>query len=266
MSKKHANQDHNFDALASRFRRNIYQTLKGQLRLAVLRQDFDEFIPSTPLSVLDVGAGQGHWALELTRRGHRVLLNDLSAQMLAQAQEQFESAELSLEARAQTRWLQGPIQELAGGLQERFDMITCHAMMEWLEEPKTLFPLLMPLLKPGAWLSLVFYNVHGLVYKNLLRGNFAKVEAKDFRGYRGSLTPASPLAPEQVLSWSHAAGLQLMCHSGIRVFHDYVLDPQLRNSNPEALIRHELACSRLDPYRGLGRYVHLLFRAPSEGR
>lgn len=261
-NKKHAHQDHNFDTLAKRFQRNIYQTLKGQLRLAVLRQDFDEFIPVRPLSVLDVGAGQGHWALELTRRGHRVLLNDLSAQMLAQAREQFELAQLPPEALAQTRWLQGPIQALAGDLQEHFDLITCHAMMEWLEDPKTLFPLLMPLLKPGGWLSLVFYNVHGLVYKNLLRGNFAKVEAKDYRGYRGSLTPVSPLEPEQVLAWSQTAGLQLICHSGIRVFHDYVLDPQQRNSNPEALIRNELACSRQDPYRGLGRYVHLLLRAP----
>lgn len=265
MGNRHVHQDHNFDALTDRFQRNVYQTLKGQLRLAVLRQDFDEYIPHQPLSVLDVGAGHGHWALELTRRGHRVLLNDLSSQMLAQARRQFEGGGLSAQALAKTRWREGPLQELSSQLDESFDMITCHAVIEWLEQPETLFPLLMPLLKPGGWLSLVFYNVHGLVFKNLLRGNFAKVEAKDFRGYRGSLTPVSPLAPEQVLAWSRSFGLGLVCHSGIRVFHDYVLDAHQRNSNPEALIRNELALSREEPYRGLGRYVHLLLRLPEQG-
>jgi len=37
--------EHNFDDLAPRFARNIYSSMKGEIRLAVLKRDFQEFLP-----------------------------------------------------------------------------------------------------------------------------------------------------------------------------------------------------------------------------
>ncbi len=261
MGKKHPRADRNFDDLSRRFGKNIYQTMKGQLRLAVLRRDLIDWVPEgQALQVLDVGAGQGHWALELTRMGHQVLLTDISAGMLQEAQSLFAEAGLSPSALAATKWLQAPVHELPARLPRTFDMVVCHAVLEWLAEPQKALAHLASVARPNGWLSLIFYNVDGLIFKNLLRTNYKKVLQSDFTGARGSLTPVNPLHPSEVLTWLDEAGFELVCQSGIRVFHDYILDPLARARDAEQVIQLELAYSRRAPYRDLGRYIHILAR------
>lgn len=260
--RKHAQQDKSFDGLGSRFARNIYNTMKGQLRLAILRRDFAEHVSGRALRVLDIGAGQGHWALELLRQGHEVTLSDVSAEMLQQAQENIETSDVNADVRDRARFVQRPMQALGDLLQEPFDVITCHAVIEWLDQPQSLFKHLQPLLKSGVVLSVIFYNRDGLIFKNMLRTNYQKVLQEDFRGARGSLTPLNPLQPEDVRDWAKEAGLQLVCHSGIRVFHDYVLDPELRKKDPQDVVALELAYSQRPPFRDLARYVHFLWQMP----
>ena len=86
VSKKQ--QDRNFDGIAGKFQKNIYQTTKGRLRQAVLLRDFAECADlATPSRILDVGAGQGQLALALAEQGHQVTLTDLSQDMLDMALE-----------------------------------------------------------------------------------------------------------------------------------------------------------------------------------
>src|SRR5690606_13001596 len=86
-------------------------------------------------------------------------------------------------------------------LDDQFDLVLCHAVMEWMAEPQSLLPCLHRYIKPGGWLSLTYYNRHSLIFKNLLRTNFKKIIAQDFRGAKGSLTPINPLEPDQVDAW-----------------------------------------------------------------
>ncbi len=260
MNNRHPEQDISFDGLAQRFKGNIYNTLKGQLRLAVLARDFAEWLPDHPLSVLDLGAGQGQCALELTRRGHRVLLSDTSAEMLSLARENFYSSDLEPEALDATRWLHSPLQQVRDHVQEEFDLVTCHAVIEWLAQPESLLEHVSGMIRRDGWLSLIFYNINGLIFKNLLRTNYRKILQENFRGQKGSLTPLNPLRPEVVLEWLSNAGYDVICQSGIRVFHDYVLDPTLREKDLDQAIALELTYSRLMPYRDLGRYIHVLCR------
>jgi S-adenosylmethionine-dependent methyltransferase len=257
MNDKHPESDRNFDDLAQRFQRQIYGSMKGRLRLAVLRRDFAEYLPPGPLQVLDVGAGQGQWALEMLAAGHSVYLTDISEAMLAAARQNIANSDLPESCKQRARWLQCGVQELTSNIEETFDVVICHAVMEWLEQP---LQWIEPLLKSRGWLSLIFYNQDGLIFKNLLRTNYAKVENRDFRGRNGGLTPLNPLAVDKVLAWLDAADYELVCHSGIRVFHDYVLDKQNYQKDPESVERLELLYSRQSPFRELGRYQHLLLR------
>ncbi|SMF41421.1 S-adenosylmethionine-dependent methyltransferase [Alteromonadaceae bacterium Bs31] len=251
--------DRNFDDLAMRFRRNIYGSLKGQIRLGVLERDFREHIPhfladSSGLTIADIGAGQAQFSHLLAQYGASVVLNDISEQMLQLAKDNFVQDE------ARLKIIQCPLQMLSSTLSEaKFDLVLCHAVIEWMAQPFTLFKYLRELLKPGAYLSFTFYNMNGLEYKNLLRTNY-KFDADNFRSFRGSLTPWHPQKPEVMLEHLEAHGFKTLVKSGIRVFHDYILDPEQRKREPEQVFAKELEYSQKEPFWQLARYIHYLCR------
>lgn len=258
--------DRNFDDLAPRFANNVYGGLKGTLRLAVLEQDFAQCFPQalaasgkTPLRVLDAGGGQGQFGLQLAARGHTLVLCDISAQMLALAR-----ANAIIKGLTEVDFRQCSIQHMSARVQngedDGYDLVLCHAVLEWVVDQQGLLESLLALVKIGGILSLTFYNRHGLIMKNLLRGRRPPILDTTYKPNPGSLTPTRPLDPEEVLQALRSEHWELLCHSGIRVFHDYLLSPQGRAMPEEALIRLELELSRQEPYRSLGRYQHLLAR------
>lgn len=257
--------DRNFDDLAHRFQRNIYDRLKGDIRLTVLERDLRETIPHLfvpvsdrkPMKVLDAGGGLGQFSRILAAAGHEILLCDISSKMLDMAKAESDKAGLSEKISFLNRSIQDVCSERSG----QFDLVLCHAVLEWVSEPEVLLQHLVNALAPEGWMSLTFYNRNSIIIKNLLRGNFAKAAQEEYRGYRGSLTPTYPLAPESVYRWVDALPLTIQSHSGIRCFHDYLLDPLLRQSSPDNQLELELRFSRQEPFRSMARYIHLLLSA-----
>jgi len=255
--------DRNFDDLAHRFRNRIYGGLKGDVRLAVLNRDLAPLLAEGAgnLKIVDAGGGQGQFALDLAAGGHRVLLADISAQMLAQAAAQVEERQL----RERVTLLHRPLQELPEVPElQGADLVICHAVLEWLAQPKQAIEQLRKLLKPGGYLSLTFYNRRALEFRLLQRGSFRQldrnIETGHWGGHPGSLTPQNPLLQEWVQDWLAQAGLSVVAHSGIRCFHDF-MTPAIREKLPAAaIVEKELEYSRIDPYRQLARYIHLLCR------
>jgi len=254
-------QDTNFDQLGPRFQRNIYNSAKGKIRLAVLQRDFKEqpgdHLALDQAKVLDAGAGQGQFSLFLAQQGAHITLCDISRNMLDTARENFKNAGI-----AETRFAieHCSLQNIPGLRAGRYDLVLCHAVAEWLEQPEDIFHSLLPALKNGGYFSLIFYNFHGLEFKNLLRTNFKHFDRNNFSSFRGSLTPKNPLMPDDVLAMSQKHELKLLVKSGIRVFHDYVLSKEDREREPEALLEKELQYSQIEPFWKLARYIHFLFQ------
>lgn len=267
-------EDRNFDDLAPRFARNIYGGLKGRIRLEVLRRDFAQVLPgwlepnagNARQRVLDAGGGQGQFSLPLAAAGHDLTLCDLSSAMLALARTAAAEA-----AVPHVTFRQASIQELAreciDGHMALFDLVICHSVLEWVVDQPGLIASLAQLLRPGGVLSLTFYNRHGLVMKNLLRGRRPPILDGSFTPSAGSLTPTRPLDPQDVLRWlgcspetDHSGPWQLLHRSGIRVFHDLLLTPEGRAMDPEQLVALELELSTQEPWLSLGRYQHILAR------
>ncbi|MDF2487803.1 MAG: SAM-dependent methyltransferase [Pseudomonas sp.] len=245
--------DRHFDELASRFAQKIYGGAKGAIRLAVLQADLAEVLPETPLRVLDVGAGLGHMSLWLAERGHQVTLAEPAAPMLDGARARF------AEAGRQATFIQAPWQDLPGQLAEPFDLVICHAVLEWLAEPETILAPLHQLTRPGGWLSLAFYNRDALVYRNLLKGHLRKLRSDSLAGEKQSLTPQKPLDPRTL-----RAQLEPIWHvekeSGVRVFHDYMPREFQAKAELADLLEMELAHRRHPAFAGLGRYLHWICR------
>lgn len=266
MAKQPIDQDRNFDDLAQRFQKNIYGGLKGDIRLAVLERDFrehfqcvpfGEYKPAKPLRILDAGGGQGQFSLQFAKAGHSVVICDISAEMLKLAEAEVVYQNLQ----HQVTLLHCAIQDVGQNLpnvDSQFDVVLCHAVMEWVADPAVLLSYLIERIKPKGFLSLTFYNLHSLIYKNLLRTNFKKIQQQDFAGSRGSLTPINPLYPEQVFEWLEALPVERLTTSGIRVFHDYIFNEEHRERDPQSVVELELEFSQKQPYQLLGRYIHVL--------
>ena len=256
------NQDRNFDDISAHFEKKIYGGLKGEIRLAVLRHDIFGWVKSwqqthnRPLRVLDVGAGLAQISIELAKDGHDVTINDISANML-------EIAKQNAGETAQTIiWHTCPYQQLDDKLTGKYDLILCHAVLEWLAEPKLIMDffdrwLVDDRAEKGV-LSLCFYNPASFVYRNLVMGNFNLLHNKDFKADNGSLTPNHPVAKDEVLAWINDHHYQILHTSGLRVFHDYSPLKRGGHTNPQAVIEMEVAYSGQDPYKWLGRYLHFL--------
>lgn len=263
-AQKFSGQDRNFDGLAGRFKRKIYGGLKGEIRIAILQRDLYAHISALSgrkkLRILDAGGGQGQFSLSLAALGHHVTLCDISSDMLALAAE--EVVNRGLEERVEIR--HQSIQSLAENVSEQnsgvlpFDLVLCHAVMEWVIEPEPLLSRLSALVAPDGYLSLTFYNENSVIMKNLLRGNFNRVLEKDYAGFPGSLTPTQPLSPDKVESWFFALPFQILCKSGIRCFHDYILDPIIQQHSPETVLALEMQLSQQESFTALARYIHIL--------
>ncbi len=252
-------QDRNFDDLAGRFIKNIYGSDKGEIRLHILWRDLQQsLLPLLPpqARILDAGSGLGQLSQRLGKLGHQLSLCEISQDLLMSAKDRFatESPELSVE------FLHCAIQELPSKINGQFDVVLCHAVLEWLAHPRETLTELLQHLKPGGYLSLAFYNKHSLVYRNLLRGNFRKIIDENWRGDPGSLTPIHAFQPDEVLAWLHDWGYEIVIHSGIRVFSDYIDTDKKRLVTLNDILDMELRFSRVEPYRSLGRYIHLLAR------
>ncbi|AZS49377.1 methyltransferase domain-containing protein [Entomomonas moraniae] len=241
--------DRYFDELAGRFAEKIYGSTKGAIRLAVLQQDLATVLPNKPINVLDIGAGQGHISLWLAQQGYHVTVTEPSAVMLDTAKEQFAQAKLTAD------FIQQPWQQLS--FNQSFDLVICHAVLEWLADPLSILDTLKTFTHPRGTLSLAFYNKDALIYRNLLKGHFKKLKKQQFSGEKQSLTPQNPIASNE-LKQAMNTDWEIIAQSGIRVFHDYMPFDFQAKADPNELIEMELAYCKHPTFSGLGRYTHWL--------
>lgn len=247
---KHRQGDQSFDDRAVHLQKNIYGSDKGRLRLMVLQRDLAPLIESQPpLSVLDAGCGAGlmsEWALS---HGHRVTACDSAAVMVSEVKTR-------LGDKANLNAFQSTIQALPDDGQ--YDVIFCHAVLEWIDDQTALLDKLAGLLKPGGTLSLMFYNAWAREMAQMVYGNFDYID----RGYqvrqRVKLSPHYPAFPDVVERQLAERNLHVTVRSGIRVFYDIIRDRAHYQSLADDIIRHELRVSREYPYWQMGRYVHFL--------
>ena len=262
--------DRSFDEIADHFEKKVYGGLKGDIRLAVLRRDIFDYVDEMsctlgrPLRILDVGAGLAQIAIELADQGHTLVINDISVSMLEKAQVSAAQGNKTRESneRLDITWHVCPYQQLAEKLAdkpEKFDLIICHALLEWLAEPAAVMDFFDEQLTDNGALSLCFYNPASFDYRNLIMGNFNLLDNTDYKAdNKKSLTPNHPVAKEEVEAWLKTHEYQILVASGLRVFHDYSPLKRGGHNDPEAVIRMELRYSQLEPYKWLGRYLHLL--------
>ena len=249
-------QDRIFDGLAKRFSQRIYDNPKGKIRLAILQDDLNNTVDlSRPLKVLDMGGGLGQMSIWLAQQGHQVTLCEPANDMLSAASETI--ATLGLDDKIQC--CNHSLQQHCSEHSEKYDLIIFHAVLEWLANPQQSLQAILTLLKPNAILSMMFYNHHSAVMRSLMVADFKRIRNNYIAamGNKG-FTPISPLEPDQVIQWLDEFGTDLLSWTGVRTFHDYMHPEARKKAKLDDVLEMERKYSRIEPWRSMARYQHVI--------
>ncbi|MDG9728781.1 MULTISPECIES: class I SAM-dependent methyltransferase [unclassified Streptomyces] len=210
------------------------------------------------LRVLDVGMGQGTQALRLARAGHQVTGLERDATMIAAARDALAGQPEGI--RERMRIIEGDGRDTGVHfLPGSFDVVLCHGVLMYVEEPDPLLAGLARMLAPGGLLSLLVRNGDALAMRPALHGGWAGAlaafDTTIYRNHLGLDVRADRLAP--LTAKLASIGAPLHTWYGVRVFTDAAPDDAPVPDDLELLLAAEMRAGRTDPYRGVAALLHL---------
>ncbi|WP_151483991.1 class I SAM-dependent methyltransferase [Streptomyces albicerus] len=210
------------------------------------------------LRVLDVGMGQGTQALRLARAGHQVTGVEQDAKMLAVAREALAAEPEGIRGRMRLVESDGRdtgVHFLPGS----FDVVLCHGVLMYVEEPDPLLAGLARMLAPGGLLSLLVRNADALAMRPGLAGDWAGALASfDTTTYTNRLGLDVRADRLDALTGTLAGiGAPLHAWYGVRVFTDTAADDAAVPDDVDVLLAAEERAGRTDPYRRVAALLHL---------
>ncbi|WP_326726236.1 methyltransferase domain-containing protein [Streptomyces sp. NBC_00243] len=210
------------------------------------------------LRVLDVGMGQGTQALRLARAGHQVTGLEQDAKMLAVARQALAAEPEGI--RGRVRLIEGDGRETGVHfLPGSFDVVLCHGVLMYVQEPDPLLAGLARMLAPGGLLSLLVRNADALAMRSGLAGDWAAaLTAFDTTSYTNRLG-LDVRADRLSTLTSTLAGIGAPLHAwyGVRVFTDTAADGASLPADLDSLLAAEERAGRTDPYRQVAALLHL---------
>lgn len=210
------------------------------------------------LRVLDVGMGQGTQALRLARAGHQVTGVEQNPAMISAAREALAVEPEGIRERVRLVQSDGRdtgVHFLPGS----FDVVLCHGVLMYVEEPDALLAGLARMLAPGGLVSLLVRNGDALAMRPGLSGDWADaLGAFDTTAYRNRLGLDVRADRLETLTATLAGiGAPLHAWYGVRVFTDTVADDAEIPGDLESLLVAEERAGRTEPYRRVAALLHL---------
>ncbi|MFE7858981.1 class I SAM-dependent methyltransferase [Streptomyces sp. NPDC101209] len=210
------------------------------------------------LRVLDVGMGQGTQALRLARAGHQVTGLEQDATMVAAARAALAAEPEGI--RERVRIIEGDGRDTGVHfLPGSFDVVLCHGVLMYVEEPDALLAGVARMLAHGGLLSLLVRNADALAMRPGLYGDWAgALAAFDTVAYRNRLGLDVRADRLETLT-ATLAGIGAPLHTwyGVRVFTDTAADDAEPPADVETLLAVEERAGRTDPYRRVAALLHL---------
>lgn len=236
------------------------KTPEGRLRLDLAFANLQEFLPQgrRSLQALDLGCGTGEIALRLARLGFHITLLDASLPMLDFA----ESAARDAGVLERITLKQGDATQLAALFDaERFDLIVCHNVLEFVDEPAAVLRSATRILRDrSSLISVLVRSRAGEVMKAaLVNGDLAGAERnltaewgdESLYGGRVRLFTA-----EDLNAMLGAASLKVTTERGVRVVSDYLPPEISREGEYEQILQLERKLGMRPEFAAVARYTH----------
>ncbi|MCL2299655.1 MAG: methyltransferase domain-containing protein [Firmicutes bacterium] len=213
------------------------------------RLQWEQLAFAQGLRILDFGSGTGKTADHLAALGD-VTAVEPSADMLAQ------------------RHCENGYRQIHGGIDdlpdEPFDLVTCHNVLEFVEDRERYLEELAKRVKPGGRLSIVKHNLPGRAMRQAVLQNDPAGALALLRGEM----PSNPFGAIHVydtgelVAWAANHGFALEKHCGIRAFYSLREDDDGWDDPAWGEAAHglEQAAAELEPYRSIAFYHHVILR------
>lgn len=234
--------------------------LSNVVRQHLVASQLAELAADAPLRVLDAGCGQGTQALLLARAGNAVTGLDPSPDLLAEFRAAL--AAEPADVRARVRLVAGTGTDAPQRTPGPFDLVCCHGVLMYLDDPGPILAALSAVAAPGARMSLLVRNGLATAMRAGLRGDAAgALAAFDRLDYVNRLGIAARAhTPAQLDGVLAPLGWRAERWFGVRVFSDHRDEPTT-TPGPEldALLAAEREAGRRDPYRQVAALLHLVY-------
>jgi S-adenosylmethionine-dependent methyltransferase len=238
------------------------ETPEGQLRLDLAFANLQEFLPAATggLHALDIGGGTGANAVRLARLGIHVTLLDSSVEMLNLAEHAARASGLS----SQIELKDGDATQIPKLFAaESFDLIICHNILEFVEDPDSVLrDAVRALRDPCSIFSTLVRNQAGDVLKAAIRdGDLAAAEHNLTAEwgieslYGGSVRL---FRRENLQGMLNEAKLATIAERGVRCIADY-LPPQVsRSAEYDQILDLERKLGSRPEFAAVARYTQFI--------
>jgi len=234
----------------------------GRLRYRTAWRNIARHTGDRILRILDVGGGDGMDAIHYARLGHSVTLTDCSPTMLSEATRSAEeqgvadrltTCEIGAEA----------VPDLLR--EQRFDLILCHMMIEFVPDARALLGGICKLLPTGGLLSLLDTNRYSDVYMRAFQMNSLPdarkaVGAKEYlHPWVNRLTPR--FSADEFIGQLNRHGCSLVGHYGVLNICAYLPnEPKFDEQYFGELEELERCLTDKYPYYLLARFFQVIAR------
>lgn len=205
------------------------------------------------LDIVDVGGGTGGLAVPLAALGHNLTVVDPSPDALAAAQRRAAEAGTRL---ASVQGDAASLDAVAGAASA--DLVICHNVLEYVEEPADAMSAIARVLRPSAVVSVLASNAVAAVLHRALAGRFAEACVLLAGGGSAPGGPRRFTLPE-LTALITDAGLRAGQAHGLRIFGGLVPGALLDGDAgaAEALRKLEEAAASTPPLRDIAAQLHV---------
>jgi S-adenosylmethionine-dependent methyltransferase len=242
-------------------------TPEGRLRSDLSFDNLQDFIPhqaNDSLSALDVGCGTGATAIRLARFGMHVTLLDSSPAMLDIAQRAAREARVTEKIELK----HGDADQLANLFHvASFDVILCHNVLEYLDEPSAMLCGAARVLRDSsAILSVLVRNRAGDVFKAAIQAGDLAVAENNLIAEWGQESLCGSrvrlFTSDSLQAMLKAASLAVIAERGVRVLADYLPSRISRSAEYERILELERKLGNRPEYAAVARYTQCFAGLP----
>ncbi|WEB34048.1 methyltransferase domain-containing protein [Streptococcus anginosus] len=198
--------------------------------------------------VLDFGSGFGLVA-DFLAQNNQVIAIEPNDEMIAERQQNFHYQQL-----------QGSLEMLKGIPSARFDLIICHNVLEYVDEPALYLAEFSRLLKKGGQISLVKHNEVGRIMQTVVFANDTNLALDLLSGqsYQSHTMGQATYYDLADLLQKVTSELTVQNYQGIRIFYG-LQDNAVKTAVAwrEKMLKIELAVCQQSPYRDIAAFQHI---------